>query len=423
MIDVMQAVKKNPMLIWDLHDVDETIFRAAIEVVPLCVFNEWGSLHLDFDLDRYSDIVGYILESVSGIEVDSEGLNLYQVKQHAVMKDWRILGLLPDPDERLQLIAVNLNPDALKYINKLTPTLQLLALDDVEGCYRVLYQCGKLSKQVAGKAKRFLLKHCQVYSESNWTPEYAAKYLYMATDSETQKFLADESLACLLRIEEFHAEDPSDAIKKFFIERKGVEFVLFEMPDCWTISSELRLWIARRMNRDQVDGYPDIFHLQDPSQQEVGAFICSLLKISDKRKRGREGLLVGAIKQFPDIVAELCWLCWALVRKNSSTVAMKTLVARLCGLSGNKVASFQKSDLSVAFQRLSGHWDNRGIEAALEMIGRLFPEMAGLYAVASMFDDDLGKRCQYLQNSLMKGSAESVRETRVECDDLFEIDF
>ena len=102
---------------------------------------------------------------------------------------------------------------------------------------------------------------------------------------------------------------------------------------------------------------------------------------------------------------------------------MKTLVARLCGLSGNKVASFQKSDLSVAFQRLSGHWDNRGIEAALEMIGRLFPEMAGLYAVASMFDDDLGKRCQYLQNSLMKGSAESVRETRVECDDLFEIDF
>lgn len=416
--EILDVIENFPEYIWCVKDVDAEMFQVAINSKPMSIFDGNDDLHKDFDRNKYPSLFVKVLEFASG-QLLSRRNNMRSLILKAVSKDWRILKLLHAPDEQMQLAALNNSLRALDIIPVLTPSLQYRALDDFDGMNEVLFRCGELSRSVSIKAKKITLEICE--SNRYWedTHPYAERYLSLATNKEIDNFFSDEALSEIVNINEFWNE-PSSYVKKHFIKRDGLEYFLREKPESWSIGDDLRLWIAQFIDRENIDGCPDVFYLPHPTQLEKNIFLFKLLKVASNKVN--EQTLIKAIKRHPDDLTELCWLCWA-IDANASAALLEVLVARLSGLSGKDVANLQKKNLSVAFKRLSTHWDDRGIEVAVEVIGRLFPEVVGLYAVASMFDDDLGKRCQYLQNSLMKGSAESVRETRVECDDLFEIDF
>jgi hypothetical protein len=395
--ELIVAVRSNPDLIWFLDYVDVQLFKVAIESDPTSVFDQIGTLHPNFITDEYPWLVKRVIELISGSSLNSVSESYYKICLKAASKDWRVLRIIPDADEAIQLAAVKNNAMAIDFIDVLTPSLQLLALSDTDGMDRVLFRSGDLVESVIKEAKVVLLEKIKCYWDPEYLHPYVEKYLSLANDQEVHEFFGDKALSVSVCIREFEVE-PSFTVKQHLIARDGIESYFEDTPADWSFSIDLEIWTARLFNLDDPSLRPEIMYLPSPTKRARLAFVCSLLGVQELAGEVHESEIVDAIEKlkYPE---QACWLCWAFGEEVTDTVG-RALVAKLCGSSNAEMWSLSATNRNLALDFLADHYSDQDIRAALLIIGKVFPEIALFQASVENFYEDLVECCKELKRVL-----------------------
>lgn len=395
--ELISYIKRDPDLIWEVDCVDEHIFEVAIESDPTSVFDQLGSLHRQFIPEKYHRLVRRIVELIAGLQINLESVDYYNVCLKAVSKDWRVLRLIPDADESIQLEAAINNIMAIDFIDVLTLDLQLLALKNADRIDRVLFRSGDLAESVIKEAKVVLLEKIRCYWNPEYLHPYVEKYLSLANDQEVHEFFGDKALSESVCIGEFEVE-PSLTVKQHLIARDGIESYFQYAPADWSFSIDLEIWTARSLNYDDPSLRPEIMYMPSPTKRARLAFVCSLLGVQELDGEIHESEFVNAIEKlkYPE---QACWLCWAFGEEVTDTVG-RALVARLCGSSNAEMWSLSPTNRNLALDFLADHYSDQDIRAALLIIGKVFPEIALLQASVEFLYDDLGECCKHLKRVL-----------------------
>lgn len=275
---LIELVKLNPGLIWELPSVDDRVFKAAIKSDPMVVFDKSDRLHHQFDLKARPELLKIIFKSMS----ERSGKSIIEIRRWCSLTctDWRILAFIPNAHVEIQIRLARINILALEFVNKnRIPEIAMNIIRSVNDIDELLDPCCCNYERVVVQVKRILLWECN----SGWfqpeeTAPYTNRYVSLATEMELDQFIGDERLSYLISETKF-TFDPPEKVKRILIKHKGFRYYINALADKWTLSKELSLWVASRLNEDSKYELPDILEMPFPGLEEKMVFVSTLLGV------------------------------------------------------------------------------------------------------------------------------------------------